>query len=406
MKRRPPYQLLPPLEQEQFESLKADIRRRGVLVPIERDENGELLDGHHRMRAVEELAKEGIVCDPPVILRLDMSEAQKRSHVRALNLHRRHLTRAQRRFVIEDQLREAPERSDRWIAKSLSVAPSTVGMVRRRLGELDPSVRIEQSTRTGLDGRRRTVPKPRSVVAASGVEAKRAMTALKDLPRGTMPDRLLSVSDTTIAARLVRQESSREARLERLRDPGGLADRSDQKYSVLYLDPPWQYQGASDPGRTAERHYPTLSQEELLLLPVGEIAAIDAVMFMWVTPPKIAEATDLMAAWGFEYKTCACWDKGGERGTHAGMGSYYRQQHELLFVGTRGNMPPPAPSNRPPSILREPRGRHSSKPDIARRQIEAMYGDGIPRIELFARGPVPNWAVWGFEAEGGEKRRA
>jgi N6-adenosine-specific RNA methylase IME4 len=109
-----------------------------------------------------------------------------------------------------------------------------------------------------------------------------------------------------------------------------------------------------------------------------------------------------MMAWGFEYKTCACWDKGGEHGTHAGMGSYYRQQHELLFVGTRGNMPPPAPANRPPSILRAPRGRHSSKPDIARQQIEAMYGEGIPRIELFARGPVPNWSVWGFEAEEGK----
>ena len=97
MTERAPYQLLPPLEQEQFELLKEDIRRRGVLVPIERDENGELLDGHHRMRAVEELKKEGVVCDPPVILRLDMSEAQKKAHVRALNLHRRHLTRAQRR---------------------------------------------------------------------------------------------------------------------------------------------------------------------------------------------------------------------------------------------------------------------------------------------------------------------
>ncbi len=46
-----PYQLLPPLSDDEFASLKADIRVHGVLVPIELDADGVMLDGHHRLRA-------------------------------------------------------------------------------------------------------------------------------------------------------------------------------------------------------------------------------------------------------------------------------------------------------------------------------------------------------------------
>ena len=319
--------------------------------------------------------------------------------MRALNIQRRMLTVKQRRALIEDELREAPERSDRSIAAVLSVSPSTVSMVRRRLGDPRPTVQVGQSKRVGKDGRRRALPQPRSVIATSALDARRAMTALKDLPQGVLPDRLLSVSDTVTGARLVRQEAAREVRMERLRDPGPLNQMGEAPYAIIYADPPWQYEGASDPTRTADRHYPTLSHEELLLLPVAEIAAENSIIFLWATPPKVAEAVELIAAYGFTFKTCACWDKGGEDGTRQGLGSYYRQQHELLLVGTRGDAPPPAPSNRPPSILRQPRGPHSSKPDLARQQIEAMFGHDVRRIELFARGPVPGWAVWGFEAE-------
>lgn len=132
-----------------------------MLVPIERDEAGELLDGHHRVRAWEELKAEGVEVEMPVILRLDLTDAEKRAHVRSVNLLRRHLSRAQRQAVIEDQLRDSPKSSDRAIAKRLAVSPSTVGMVRRRLGEREPSVQVGQTTRTGLDGRTRSYAKPR-----------------------------------------------------------------------------------------------------------------------------------------------------------------------------------------------------------------------------------------------------
>ncbi|HET7552345.1 MAG TPA: MT-A70 family methyltransferase [Gemmatimonadaceae bacterium] len=229
-------------------------------------------------------------------------------------------------------------------------------------------------------------------MAPSEADAKRAVAALQAVPADALPERILTTADTAVAARMIRRESAREERLERLRDPGSLRCVGPGKYVVLVVDPPWRYTGASDPTRTAENHYPTLSHDELLALPVGEIAARHAVLFLWTTPPKVAEAAELIAAWGFAYKTCAVWDK--ER---LGLGSWYRLQHELLLIATRGNVPPPAPMNRPPSVIHAPRGAHSAKPATVREQIERMYPH-VPRIELFARGAVPGWEVWGFEA--------
>lgn len=394
MNRAAPYQLLPPISEQEFARLKQDIAAKGVLIPIEQDERGNLLDGHHRMRAVQELRGAGVnVPDPPVIVRVGLSEFEKRAHVRAINLHRRHLTAAQRRAVIEDQLREVPGRSDRAIAHDLAVSPTTVGMVRRRLGERGETVQTGQSARTGRDGRTRRMPVVRAILAADGRQARRAVEALSVVPTSALPKGVLTAADADVAARIVRRESAREARVARLRDPGELRRLGRGRYPVLYVDPPWAYTGASDPGRTAERHYPTMTHEELLQLPVGAVAAKSAVLFVWAPPPKLAEAVELIDAWGFEFKTSAVWDK-----EIAGMGSWYRQQHELLLVATRGDMPPPAPPVRPRSVIRDPRAQHSSKPGVARQQIETMYPD-VPRIELFARGLVPGWDVWGFEAE-------
>ncbi len=133
-----PYQLLPDLTAEEFAALKADIADRGVLVPVEYDESGHILDGHHRVRACTELG----IAEWPRITRSGMTEVEKRAHVRALNLHRRHLSVEQRRALIADAIREAPERSDRQIAASLQVSHPTVSKVRSGLetaGEVEPA---------------------------------------------------------------------------------------------------------------------------------------------------------------------------------------------------------------------------------------------------------------------------
>ena len=99
-----------------------------------------------------------------------------------------------------------------------------------------------------------------------------------------------------------------------------------------------------------------------------------------------------MKAWGYTYKTNMVWDK-----EKIGMGYWFRGQHEMLLVGTKGNMSPPAPSNRKSSVLRQKRGGHSVKPEEIHATIEAML-PGLQYVELFARKPYNDkWRVWGNE---------
>jgi len=114
------YQLLPPLTKEEYEALKADIAKRGVLVPVEYDEEGNILDGHHRVQICNELG----IKEWPSIVRIGLSEEEKVEHVLALNLDRRHLTREQRRELVA-RLREQGW-SLRRIAEQLGVSDFTV----------------------------------------------------------------------------------------------------------------------------------------------------------------------------------------------------------------------------------------------------------------------------------------
>lgn len=88
------YQVLPPLSEDDYGALKADIAARGVLVPVEYDETGTILDGHHRVRACAEIG----LTEWPRLVRMGLSESEKRRHARQLNLARRHLDTAAKRL--------------------------------------------------------------------------------------------------------------------------------------------------------------------------------------------------------------------------------------------------------------------------------------------------------------------
>lgn len=171
-----------------------------------------------------------------------------------------------------------------------------------------------------------------------------------------------------------------------------LATGGTRRYPVIYADPPWAYEFAESESRAIENQYPTMPLDEIRALPVPQLATDDAVLFLWATSPKLVEALSVLAAWGFVYRTCAVWVK-----PQIGMGYYFRQQHELLLVGTRGATVTPAPGERVGSVFEAPRGRHSEKPAAVRDAVARMYPD-LPRIELFARAATEGWAVWGNEA--------
>jgi N6-adenosine-specific RNA methylase IME4 len=166
-------------------------------------------------------------------------------------------------------------------------------------------------------------------------------------------------------------------------------------YDVILADPPWDYEFSPTDQRQIENQYPPMPLDEILALEVP--AADNAVLFLWATAPKLEEALSVLHAWGFSYKTGAAWDK-----EKIGMGYWFRGQHELLLVGTKGHFSPPEEANRPSSVFREERRGHSVKPECVYRALEVMFPDAR-RLELFARGVArPGWTVWGNEVTNGE----
>lgn len=163
------------------------------------------------------------------------------------------------------------------------------------------------------------------------------------------------------------------------------------QYPVIYADPPWRYEhppmGSSS--RSIENHYPTMTVDEICALPVAEVAADDSVLLLWATAPKLWECCEVMAAWGFTYRTCLVWVK-----DKIGMGYWARNRHELLLVGCRGGMSPPLPENRFDSVIDAPRRGHSAKPEKVYEIIERMFPDA-PKLELFSRSQRDGWAAWG-----------
>ena len=161
--------------------------------------------------------------------------------------------------------------------------------------------------------------------------------------------------------------------------------------SVVYADPPWRYDFSKSDSREIENQYPTMTVEEICALKIQ--AADNAVLYLWATAPKLLEALAVMKAWGFTYKTNAIWDK-----EIVGMGYWFRGQHEILLVGTKGKFSPPAQSVRVSSVIRERRTKHSKKPAVIRDMIASWFPNET-KVELFARQNVAGWHSWGNEIE-------
>ena len=169
-----------------------------------------------------------------------------------------------------------------------------------------------------------------------------------------------------------------------------MVDKPSGSYDLVYADPPWRYDFQATGNRDIENHYPTMEIDSIKELDVP--AADESVCYMWATNPKLKEGIETLEAWGFEYKTNAVWDK-----RIMGQGYWFRGQHELLLVGTRGGYSPPQPGDRRTSVFEQKRGRHSSKPKSVKSHIEQAHPEA-DKIELFSRDNRVGWDVWGNEA--------
>jgi N6-adenosine-specific RNA methylase IME4 len=184
------------------------------------------------------------------------------------------------------------------------------------------------------------------------------------------------------------------------------------KYSLIYADPPWKWLARSPKGegRSASRHYQTMSLDDIKKLPIGSISESRSVLCMWAIDTMIPEALELMDAWGFQYKTVVFyWIKENKKspGFFMGNGYYTRANPETCLLGTRkknrdlgirgGGIPRVDKGVR--RLIVSKIGRHSEKPEEAALRLERLFGD-VSRVELFARRRRPGWDVFGNQVEG------
>lgn len=198
-------------------------------------------------------------------------------------------------------------------------------------------------------------------------------------------------------------------------------------YACIYADPPWQFSLRSEKGKGrspdgfvanpfgdrsnyAERHYKTMPLPEIMAMPVGALAAKDAVLFLWAVDPMLPQAIAVGERWGFTYKTVGfVWAKQrrttSKRGRDQddpwhkefpmGTGYWTRANPEMCLLFTRG-----APKRLSAAIRKlvvAPRREHSRKPEEVRASIERLVAG--PYLELFARTTAPGWDAWGDQVE-------
>jgi N6-adenosine-specific RNA methylase IME4 len=161
--------------------------------------------------------------------------------------------------------------------------------------------------------------------------------------------------------------------------------------------------------RDVEKHYATMSFDELAALPLSDLAHPDGChLFSWTSGPHLPKACELIERWSFKYSSIAfTWIKLlrsldpdqfhllTESDVHKGLGLTTRKQTEIVLLGRRGNCRRISKSVR--EVILAPVREHSRKPDEFYRRVE-QYCTG-PYLDLFARERRPAWDVWGDEVD-------
>lgn len=192
-----------------------------------------------------------------------------------------------------------------------------------------------------------------------------------------------------------------------------------KKYKIIYCDVPWNYDNPkSDNPAIGGKTYRTMSNEDLMNLPIEKIAGKNCLLFMWVTMPKLLEVFPIIEAWGFKYITCAfTWvklnptgsiEKNGKditlkKGVYSGIGHWVNGNAELCLLAKKGK--PKRFEKNVKQIQIHPRGKHSRKPAMIREEIVRLAGN-LSRIELFATEKATGWDSIGFDIDGKDIRES
>lgn len=190
--------------------------------------------------------------------------------------------------------------------------------------------------------------------------------------------------------------------------PAAPLPRVDGGFRTVLADPPWRF--ANRTGKVAPEHrrldrYSTMDLEAIKALPVGEVTARDAHLYLWVPNALLPEGMAVLEAWGFRYVSNIIWAKrrkdGGPDGR--GVGFYFRNVTEPILFGVKGSMRTLPPARSTVNMIETRKREHSRKPDEQYDLIESCSPG--PYLEMFARYAREGWTAWGSEADAGTEPR-
>lgn len=170
------------------------------------------------------------------------------------------------------------------------------------------------------------------------------------------------------------------------------------RFGTILADPPWRFSNRT--GKMAPEHrrlarYPTMTFNEIMELPVAQLALPASHLYLWVPNALVLEGFEVLRRWGFTYKTNLVWYKtrkdGGPDGR--GVGFYFRNVTELILFGIRGKLRTRQAGRRQVNIIISRKREHSRKPEETYDIIEQCSPG--PYLELFARHSRFNWTQWG-----------
>jgi N6-adenosine-specific RNA methylase IME4 len=349
------------MQPDELTDLVDDIKQNGLIEPIVLYED-KILDGRNRYLACGEAGVkphyEYYKGDEPV------------GYVISKNVQRRHLNGSQKAMIASD------------IKPALEVEAE-----KRRLANLKQYDNTDSElvhTRRG-----RSDDKAGEMFGVSGRYVSDAEKIRREAPEFVQP-----IMDGQMTITEAKRKINREEKINKIIEKAAEAESLDEIgiYSIIYADPPWQYEHPISDSRRIENQYPTMSIEDICNLDIQNICADDAVLFLWVSTPMLKKGLQVIDAWGFEYRTSMVWVK-----PSIGPGHWVRQRHEFLLIAKKGNVPTPKGSDKPDSVIEAPRTEHSKKPDVMYEIIERMYPE-LPKVELFSRNEREGWKAWGFES--------
>ena len=179
-------------------------------------------------------------------------------------------------------------------------------------------------------------------------------------------------------------------------------------FGAILADPPWKFETwGSQANATTDvnRHYSTMTIDEIAALPVSSLAADSSVLFLWICWPTMDRALEVISAWGFTYKTCAfSWIKANgsqldmfsnDVPVQIGTGYWTRSNSEVCLLATKGQ--PKRINSDVRQAIVAPRREHSRKPDGIHERIERLVAG--PYLELFARQKREGWTTWGNQTD-------